>query len=429
MKRKVMKRMFLGEISAVDVPAQPGAVVSMIKALDMCKLAPSKGESEKDYMDRFMGDAGMNSEYPDQKQRAAVAHSMFREKMKKAADEATFVQVFLQDGDIAALVPSAVERASLAKRLFSEKEREHDAKTGAAMEGGGFPIENEQDLKNAIQAFGRAKDKAGAAKHIRARASALGLSESLPKEGELASLSKGNHEASTDAADAAESTMTAEEKAAFEKAAQELAELKKANARLTKLSELSDVQKAHVAKLDDEGKDKFLSLDTKGREVEMTKALEKDRVVYTSEDGQEFRKSDDPRLVAMAKHLDAERQARRDSEKQLREENLAKRASELKHLPGTDESKVSLLEAIDALPVEKRKGALEMLKAQDAANATGFQTRGVRGEPKSGSPESEIDALAKSMREKNPKLTEAQAMVKALETPEGRALYAKHIGA
>jgi 2'-5' RNA ligase len=43
-----------------------------------------------------------------------------------------------------------------------------------------FPIRNVQDLKNAIQAFGRAKDKAAAKKHIIARARSLGATKMLP---------------------------------------------------------------------------------------------------------------------------------------------------------------------------------------------------------------------------------------------------------
>lgn len=38
---------------------------------------PSAGESEQDFMDRCMGDSTMNTEYPDDSQRAAVCHSLY----------------------------------------------------------------------------------------------------------------------------------------------------------------------------------------------------------------------------------------------------------------------------------------------------------------------------------------------------------------
>ena len=44
--------------------------------------APEKGESESGYVSRFMESAEARKDYPDEKQRAAVAYSMYREKYK-----------------------------------------------------------------------------------------------------------------------------------------------------------------------------------------------------------------------------------------------------------------------------------------------------------------------------------------------------------
>jgi hypothetical protein len=60
--------------------------------------------------------------------------------------------------------------------------REDLAKSGAAMKDGSFPIRNVEDLKNAIQAHGRAKDVAAAKKHIIKRARALGKYNLIPDE-------------------------------------------------------------------------------------------------------------------------------------------------------------------------------------------------------------------------------------------------------
>ena len=66
------------------------------------------------------------------------------------------------------------------KRKFSAGERDKAASAGSAMPDGSFPIKSEQDLKNAIQAVGRAKDPDAARRHIIARAKALGLTNLLP---------------------------------------------------------------------------------------------------------------------------------------------------------------------------------------------------------------------------------------------------------
>jgi hypothetical protein len=66
-------------------------------------------------------------------------------------------------------------------RTFSTKERKVAAKKGQAQPGGSFPIKNQQDLKNAIQAYGRSKNKAATKRHIIKRARALGLTKLLPK--------------------------------------------------------------------------------------------------------------------------------------------------------------------------------------------------------------------------------------------------------
>jgi hypothetical protein len=68
------------------------------------------------------------------------------------------------------------------KRKFSEKERESAAASGAALPDGSFPIHTVEDLKNAIQAHGRAKNKAKAKAHIISRARALGAAGSLPDD-------------------------------------------------------------------------------------------------------------------------------------------------------------------------------------------------------------------------------------------------------
>lgn len=75
------------------------------------------------------------------------------------------------------------EVADLAlKRMYSEERRTELAEGGMALPDGSYPIVDEADLKNAIQAFGRAKDKEAAKRHIMKRAKALGKEDLIPEE-------------------------------------------------------------------------------------------------------------------------------------------------------------------------------------------------------------------------------------------------------
>ena len=73
------------------------------------------------------------------------------------------------------------EAAEIAlKRAFSEERRMGMAKEGTAMSDGSFPVESEEDLRNAVQAYGRAKDKEAAKRHIMKRAKDLGKESLIP---------------------------------------------------------------------------------------------------------------------------------------------------------------------------------------------------------------------------------------------------------
>lgn len=70
----------------------------------------------------------------------------------------------------------------LFKRDFTQDERDSAASSGAALPDGSFPIQNVGDLKNAVKAFGRAKDPAKAKAHIISRAKSLGATDQLPED-------------------------------------------------------------------------------------------------------------------------------------------------------------------------------------------------------------------------------------------------------
>lgn len=72
----------------------------------------------------------------------------------------------------------------LQARDFDTERRQKLAKEGKAMPDGSYPIENIEDLKNAIQAVGRAPDakRSAVRQHIMKRAKALGHPELIPKD-------------------------------------------------------------------------------------------------------------------------------------------------------------------------------------------------------------------------------------------------------
>jgi hypothetical protein len=86
----------------------------------------------------------------------------------------------------------------LTLRSVSTDERDKLAKGGKALPDGSFPIASVSDLRNAIKAYGRAKNKAAAKRHIIKRAKALGRTDLLPEEWsasieeELEQMSAGN---------------------------------------------------------------------------------------------------------------------------------------------------------------------------------------------------------------------------------------------
>lgn len=66
------------------------------------------------------------------------------------------------------------------RKDYTSAQREAMAKSGEALADGSYPIADKADLANAIQAYGRANDKAEVKAHIIKRAKALGATSELP---------------------------------------------------------------------------------------------------------------------------------------------------------------------------------------------------------------------------------------------------------
>ena len=68
------------------------------------------------------------------------------------------------------------------KTSLKKDSRDAAADKGEALPDGSYPIKNKEDLKKAVQAYGRAKDKAKAKRHIIKRARALKATDLLPDD-------------------------------------------------------------------------------------------------------------------------------------------------------------------------------------------------------------------------------------------------------
>ena len=87
----------------------------------------------------------------------------------------------MKSGEPRNVMSKALKAEMELKRAFSPEKRRDLAKQGMALPDGSFPIVTSTDLKNAIMAFGRAKNKSAAKRHIIKRARALKKENLIPE--------------------------------------------------------------------------------------------------------------------------------------------------------------------------------------------------------------------------------------------------------
>jgi hypothetical protein len=215
------------EVSLVDNPCLPTATFQVVKEGGAVELRKFKSQensmSAADQEGLIQGflkldnnsfhvkkeDAGTNSVQGFQveadksfhlKKDAAIAHLT-----ELKANEPLPVVAALKELEdaVAKAEGDALDPMTLGKKDFSDERRKKLAEEHKALPDGSFPIEDEHDLKNAIQGYGRAADKEKAKAHIIERAKALGETKLLPEnwhedgkgekteEGEAQKFSKG----------------------------------------------------------------------------------------------------------------------------------------------------------------------------------------------------------------------------------------------
>jgi len=86
----------------------------------------------------------------------------------------------LSAGELDGEIWMEIEESVVNEREYSDEERKNLADKGLALPDGSFPIKDLEDLKNAIQAYGRSKDQSATAKFIVKRAKALSAEDLIP---------------------------------------------------------------------------------------------------------------------------------------------------------------------------------------------------------------------------------------------------------
>ena len=248
----------------------------------------------------------------------------------------------------------------------------------------------------------------------------------LDASGEIPSSSsetpeEGNHDMTKQTEETAEKTVDRAEHEAVAKRAE----------RAEAILKLNPEQRAHFEGLDTEAQDSFLAKSDEERSSTVKAAQDSNAVVYTSEvDGTEYRKSDDQRLVEMAKRED-KRERELAKERAIRKQaEFEKRAGdELPNLAGDNLVKGAILRAIEEGIEDEgvRKQALDAIKAKDAGLGVAFDELGTSAGSEEGgivgeAAEKQLDELAKKHQSENPDLTPEQAYAKVIQTAKGREL-------
>lgn len=445
-KKKIMRAFKINELSAVDVPAQEGARMTIMKRAEgtgsVSPLVEKVALLTEDHIDGHShlilgaGDIAGFTSFGGASDEDGHNHPWI-----KKADGSVIVGA--SHGHIHGLVSDTFKLLMTKdhiEKLFSDDpdvamaaaaDRQAHIDTGVAMENGSFPIETANHVSLVLKCSDVWGDNPDAIRHIIKRAKVLSVE--LPTDGELATLfEKAKELSKEDPSEEIEKMTKRDDKpagdadvkeqldAALAKQAETEVELKTTK----KFADMTDIQKDHYNDLDPEAAVEFIDLSSEDKDAVLKNIADADKVIYKALDGSEYRTSDDVRLVKMAKDRDVDAKTLAKMKKDAEDKTYAKRAAdELPHLPGTEESKIATLKALDKIEDEDtRAAALEGIHASNAQMAKAFETQGTTTNPSVQSAEQELDELVKRhAKEQDVEYSKAYRAV--CNTPEGSALY------
>jgi len=201
------------------------------------------------------------------------------------------------------------------------------------------------------------------------------------------------------------------------------------NARVERaeaIAKMNSDERSHFDTLSADDQTAWLAKSDADRTTMLKSISDGNQIVYTDAEGTEYRKNDDPRLVAMAKRSDADREIAKADRERAENAEFAKRAqNELQHLPGDEAVKVAVLKAVSSITdADIRSKAEEMLKASNTDMAKAMERLGTStGNDKDDSPLAKLNALAKKHQEANSGMSFEKAYTEVIKTDEGKALY------
>ena len=198
------------EVSLVDRPANPSCVIELAKSVkgELVK-GSAMADIEKDAIDQeaIMTEPNGSPEEVYERIQACTACAGTGHKTNTANEEfdtpcdvcsgtgeqpeglvddqvqnSPTIPQNMDNRDIKAADADDTEvtEPEVEKKDYTQAERELAGDKGEALPDGSYPIKTVGDLKNAIQAIGRAKDRAKTIAHIKTRAQALGREDLIP---------------------------------------------------------------------------------------------------------------------------------------------------------------------------------------------------------------------------------------------------------
>jgi hypothetical protein len=212
----------------------------------------------------------------------------------------------------------------------------------------------------------------------------------------------------------------------------QIVSLKKQLAAALTLAELTDAQKAHYTSLSKRDQDAFLGMTAADRDGQIKKAADADPVVYTCDDGTAIRKSQGSLIERLARQNDENANALKKQKTEAEKLRFEKRASDtMSALPKANTIGWRIIKALEAEfsgkdDGESLKDAMALLKSGNDAVAKRFGRVGKNvdrdADTATDDPESELDTLAKKYAKEN-KISFHKAYDAVLKTDEGMALY------
>lgn len=424
-KKRIMHKFRIGEISSVDRPAQSGALSVIMKREKggrdtieknfenaVITLPDDTGHS---HLLSLEGRVGETSWSPDADNNGhdhpfminsdgtvtigeMLNHSHEVESLEVVAMLTTLASARMMEDSIGA-------ETMVTMKQYLATDREEFITNTESLQDGSFVIKNAIDLEIALKALPYAKDKSIIAQHIVSRADALALTKELEvlkstivKDAaysggsELETIMTQTTDAATQAAEEVQKKLDA--------VTAELESSKVALAKADAVATMNDAERTHYETLGNDAQVEFLAKSFDERNSILVEKASGNSIVYTAVDGTEYRKNDDSRLVTLAKQNDEHRAQLQQSLDIQKNMEFQKRAeSELASLPGSIETHVAILKAIDNISDEDtRVKALDVLKANNAKMSEAFQVVGssVVSKGTGGNAVSEMEERSKS---------------------------------